>query len=46
MKPVLLRTPVTTAEIAPTVLLALGLNPQALQAVRQEHTAGLPGLGY
>ena len=46
LKPAQLRTPVTTAEIAPTVLLALGLNPQALLAVRQEHTTGLPGLGY
>jgi hypothetical protein len=40
------RTPVTTAEIAPTIIRALGLDPQALKAVRQEHTASLPGLGY
>lgn len=40
------RTPVTTAEIAPTILIALGIDPRALKAVREQHTAGLPGLGY
>jgi hypothetical protein len=34
--------PVETKQIAPTILQVLGLNPQALQAVRQEHTAVLP----
>jgi Type I phosphodiesterase / nucleotide pyrophosphatase len=37
-------TPVQTKQIAPTILLALGLNPQNLQAVREEHTPVLPGL--
>jgi Type I phosphodiesterase / nucleotide pyrophosphatase len=31
-------------QIAPTILALLGLNPQALQAVRIEHTQVLPGL--
>jgi hypothetical protein len=36
-------SPVETAQIAPTILLALGLNPNALQSVQQEHTEVLPG---
>ena len=36
--------PVGTTEIAPTILALLGLDPGALQAVRIEHTAVLPGL--
>jgi hypothetical protein len=36
--------PVTTMEVAPTVLQVLGLNPNALQSVQQEGTAVLPGL--
>ncbi len=35
-------SPVETAQIAPTILAALGLNPNALQAVQQEHTQVLP----
>jgi arylsulfatase A-like enzyme len=35
-------TPVETMEVAPTILKALGLNPQALQSVQQEGTAVLP----
>ena len=35
-------TPVSTTQVAPTLLSALGLNPQALQAVAQEGTALLP----
>jgi hypothetical protein len=35
-------TPVETMEIAPTILKALGLNPDALQSVQQEGTAVLP----
>jgi hypothetical protein len=34
--------PVTTMQIAPTILKALGLNPSALDAVRQEGTEVLP----
>lgn len=35
---------VSTTQIAPTILHLLGLNPQALQAVRTDHTQTLPGL--
>jgi predicted lipoprotein with Yx(FWY)xxD motif len=33
--------PITTTQIAPTILAYLGLNPHALQAVQQEHTTAL-----
>src|SRR5215831_8748692 len=36
--------PVQTAQVAPTLLKALGLNPAALQAVRLQGTQVLPGL--
>jgi hypothetical protein len=39
-----IKSPVTTMQIAPTILRALGLNPNALQAVQIEHTKVLPGL--
>jgi type I phosphodiesterase/nucleotide pyrophosphatase len=35
-------SPVTTAQIAPTILQELGLDPEALQAVRIEGTRALP----
>lgn len=35
-------TPVTTMQVAPTILQALGLNPSALQSVQQEGTQTLP----
>ncbi|HEY3717617.1 MAG TPA: alkaline phosphatase family protein [Jatrophihabitantaceae bacterium] len=35
-------SPVQTTQIAPTILWLLGLNPNALQAVRAEHTRVLP----
>ena len=37
--------PVQTAEIAPTILTALGFDATELAAVRQEGTTALPGLG-
>jgi predicted AlkP superfamily pyrophosphatase or phosphodiesterase len=37
--------PAQTAEIAPTILTALGLDPAELAAVKQEGTSVLPGLG-
>ena len=46
LKPAQSRTPVTTTQIAPTILAVLGLDPKALKAVREEHTAPLPGLGF
>jgi hypothetical protein len=38
--------PVETAQVAPTLLKALGLDPGALQAVQKEHTQVLPGLHF
>jgi Type I phosphodiesterase / nucleotide pyrophosphatase len=37
-------SPVETAQIAPTILSALGLDPNALQSVQLEHTQVLPGV--
>jgi predicted AlkP superfamily pyrophosphatase or phosphodiesterase len=39
-----LKTPVTTSQVAPTVLRALGIDPHALKSVRVERTEVLPGL--
>ena len=39
-------TPVGTAQIAPTILQALGLDPQFLEAVRKEGTPVLPELSF
>ena len=39
-----LTTPVQTAQIAPTILEALGLNPASLQAVQQQGTQVLAGI--
>ncbi len=36
--------PVTTAQVAPTILVALGLDRNQLEAVQEEGTAILPGL--
>ncbi|MCL2429727.1 MAG: alkaline phosphatase family protein, partial [Alphaproteobacteria bacterium] len=44
LSPLTVTSPVETAQIAPTILLALGLDPNALQAVRMEHTQVLPGI--
>lgn len=35
-------SPVETTQVAPTILAALGLDPNALQSVQQEHTQVLP----
>lgn len=35
---------VATAQIAPTILKALGYSPEEWQAVLAEHTPSLPGL--
>jgi hypothetical protein len=40
-----IKSPVRTAQIAPSILQELGLNPQSLQAVVKEMTPLLPGLG-
>ena len=39
-------SPVETTQVAPTILKALGLDPNSLQAVRQEHTQVLPGVPW
>ncbi len=36
--------PTATAQVAPTILKAIGLDPRALQGVEEEGTAVLPGL--
>ena len=41
---VVLKTPVLTSQVAPTILEALDIEPEALKSVRVEHTAVLPGL--
>jgi hypothetical protein len=37
-------SPVETEQVAPTILQALGLDPNQLQAVQKEHTQVLPGV--
>ena len=37
-----IKSPVRTAQIAPTILLRLGLHPESLQAVQKEMTPQLP----
>jgi hypothetical protein len=37
-------TPAQTAQVAPTMLKALGLDPHSLKSVQLEHTPMLPGL--
>jgi predicted AlkP superfamily pyrophosphatase or phosphodiesterase len=37
--------PVQTTQVAPTILVALGLDPGQLDSVRIQHTAVLPGVG-
>ena len=39
----ILKTPVLTSQVAPTILHALGLDPEALKAVQVEQTPVLPG---
>ena len=43
--PATVTSPVETYQIAPTILAALGLDPDKLTAVQQEGTQVLPGLG-
>jgi arylsulfatase A-like enzyme len=44
LKGQMVSTPVTTTQVAPTILHALGLDPMKLQAVAKEGTAVLPSL--
>lgn len=39
-------TTVSTTQVAPTILRALGIEPRALDAVRVEHTRALPGIDF
>jgi Type I phosphodiesterase / nucleotide pyrophosphatase len=41
-----LTTPVETAQVAPTILKALGLSPASLEAVQREGTQVLPGVPF
>ncbi len=41
---VVLKTPVATSQVAPTILQALDIETEALKSVVVEHTAVLPGL--
>lgn len=43
--PVIITSPVQTAQVAPTILKTLHLDPRHLKAVKEEHTAILPGMG-
>ena len=45
-KPKTVFTPVQTTQVAPTILKALGLDPNALQAVQMEGTQVLPGIQF
>ncbi|HVP69416.1 MAG TPA: alkaline phosphatase family protein [Anaeromyxobacteraceae bacterium] len=38
------QNPVSTTQVAPTILKALGISPSELQAVKMERTPALPGL--
>jgi hypothetical protein len=46
IKPGSVADKVETRQVAPTILAALGMDPNALEAVRAEHTATLPGLPF
>jgi hypothetical protein len=39
-----IKTPVASSQVAPSILKALGLDPNALQSVQKEHTPVLPAL--
>ena len=40
--PHVIKTPVATSQVAPTILKALGIDPDELHSVRVEHTTALP----
>jgi hypothetical protein len=40
--PQVIKTPVLSSQVAPSILKALGLDPQALRSVQKEHTTVLP----
>jgi hypothetical protein len=46
LKASVVKTPVATSQVAPSILHALGLDPQSLRSVRVEGTEILPGLPF
>ena len=46
LQPAVLKTPVATSQVAPTILRALGLDPSQLKSVQVEKTEELPGLSF
>jgi hypothetical protein len=46
IEPASINAPVVTAQVAPTILKLLGLDPKALEAVRNEGTQTLPGIMF
>jgi hypothetical protein len=46
LRPSVVKTPVATSQVAPSILHALGLDPQSLRSVRVEGTELLPGLPF
>ena len=44
IKPSLIKSPVETSQVAPTILQALGIDPSSLKSVQVEQTTVLPGL--
>ena len=46
ISPIIVTSPVETAQVAPTILGILGLNPNELQGVQLERTQVLPGVKF
>jgi arylsulfatase A-like enzyme len=46
ISPAIVNSPVETAQVAPTILALLGLNPNSLIAVQKEGTQVLPGIQF
>ena len=46
MAPTTVYSPVETAQVAPTILRLLGLDPDSLIAVQKEGTQVLPGIQF
>ena len=46
LHPSIVKTPVATSQVAPTILQMLGIDPDSLRSVRVEHTEVLPGLPH
>ncbi len=44
LRAAVVKTPVATSQVAPTILQALDIDPKELDSVRVEHTEVLPGL--